>query len=73
MYRGEIVAVLDGRTADKNEVGLLMATGGRSRRQPTTRDDRVTAASRRPTGPPGVAATRWAVVALPLVVDPARR
>ncbi|HEU4573224.1 MAG TPA: ABC transporter ATP-binding protein, partial [Candidatus Limnocylindrales bacterium] len=32
MYRGEIVAVLDGRTADKNEVGLLMATGGRERR-----------------------------------------
>ncbi|HET7026773.1 MAG TPA: ABC transporter ATP-binding protein [Candidatus Limnocylindrales bacterium] len=31
MYRGEIVAVLDGRTADKNEVGLLMATGGRDR------------------------------------------
>jgi general nucleoside transport system ATP-binding protein len=31
MYRGEIVGVLDGRTADKNEVGLLMATGGRER------------------------------------------
>ncbi|HEY3523033.1 MAG TPA: ABC transporter ATP-binding protein [Candidatus Limnocylindrales bacterium] len=31
MYRGEIVAVLDGRTADKNEIGLLMATGGRER------------------------------------------
>jgi ABC-type uncharacterized transport system ATPase subunit len=30
MYRGKIVAVLDGRTADKNEVGLLMATGGRN-------------------------------------------
>jgi ABC-type uncharacterized transport system ATPase subunit len=29
MYRGRIVGVLDGRTADKNEVGLLMATGGR--------------------------------------------
>ncbi len=29
MYRGKIVAVLDGRSADKNEVGLLMATGGR--------------------------------------------
>ena len=29
MYDGRIVAVLDGRTADKNEVGLLMATGGR--------------------------------------------
>jgi len=31
MYRGAIVAVLDGRTADKNEVGLLMATGGGGR------------------------------------------
>ncbi|HYM84304.1 MAG TPA: ABC transporter ATP-binding protein [Candidatus Dormibacteraeota bacterium] len=30
MYRGRIVAIVDGRTADKNEVGLLMATGGRS-------------------------------------------
>ena len=29
MYRGEIVAERDGRTADKNDVGLLMATGGR--------------------------------------------
>jgi simple sugar transport system ATP-binding protein len=29
MYRGEIVAVLDGRTAEREEVGLLMATGGR--------------------------------------------
>jgi simple sugar transport system ATP-binding protein len=29
MYRGRIVAVRDGRTADKNEIGLLMATGGR--------------------------------------------
>ena len=28
MYRGAIVAVMDGRTADKNDVGLLMATGG---------------------------------------------
>jgi ABC-type uncharacterized transport system ATPase subunit len=31
MYGGRIVAVLDGRTADKNEVGLLMATGGEER------------------------------------------
>ena len=30
MYRGAIVAIVDGRTADKNEVGLLMATGGRT-------------------------------------------
>jgi len=28
MYRGRIVAELDGRTADKSRVGLLMATGG---------------------------------------------
>ena len=30
MYRGKLVAFLDGRTADKNEVGLLMATGGKA-------------------------------------------
>jgi simple sugar transport system ATP-binding protein len=29
VYRGRIVAVRDGRTADKNEIGILMATGGR--------------------------------------------
>ena len=28
MYRGRMVAELDGRTADKSDVGLLMATGG---------------------------------------------
>ena len=28
IYRGRLVGVLDGRTADKNAVGLLMATGG---------------------------------------------
>jgi general nucleoside transport system ATP-binding protein len=28
MYRGRIVADMDGRTADKSQVGLLMATGG---------------------------------------------
>jgi simple sugar transport system ATP-binding protein len=31
MFGGRIVAVVDGRTADKNEVGLLMATGGAER------------------------------------------
>jgi simple sugar transport system ATP-binding protein len=31
MFRGRIVGTFDGRTADKNEVGLLMATGGRER------------------------------------------
>jgi simple sugar transport system ATP-binding protein len=30
MYRGRIVAEMDGRTADKSKVGLLMATGGDS-------------------------------------------
>lgn len=30
MYRGEIVAVVDGRSANKEEIGLLMATGGRA-------------------------------------------
>ena len=34
MFRGAVVAVVDGRTADKNEVGLLMATGGRDRTVP---------------------------------------
>jgi hypothetical protein len=29
MYRGRIVEIIDGRTADKEDVGLLMATGGR--------------------------------------------
>jgi simple sugar transport system ATP-binding protein len=29
MYRGQIVAVIDARTADRNEVGLIMATGVR--------------------------------------------
>ena len=28
MYRGKLVAFVDGRQADKNQVGLLMATGG---------------------------------------------
>jgi simple sugar transport system ATP-binding protein len=31
MYRGKLVAMRDARTADKNEIGLLMATGGRDR------------------------------------------
>ena len=29
IYRGKLVAIRDGRTADKNEIGILMATGGR--------------------------------------------
>jgi ABC-type uncharacterized transport system ATPase subunit len=30
MYRGEIAALVDGRSANKEEIGLLMATGGRA-------------------------------------------
>jgi general nucleoside transport system ATP-binding protein len=30
MYRGQIVALVDGRSANREEVGLLMATGGRT-------------------------------------------
>jgi len=38
IYRGRLVAVLDGRTADREQVGLLMATGGREAR-PTPSGD----------------------------------
>ena len=31
MYRGRLVEILDGRTADREHVGLLMATGGREK------------------------------------------
>ncbi len=34
MFRGQLVAVLDGRTADREDVGLLMATGGRGGGRP---------------------------------------
>ena len=34
MYRGELVAMLDARTADRETVGLLMATGRRSGASP---------------------------------------
>jgi ABC-type uncharacterized transport system ATPase subunit len=40
MFRGNVVAVLDGRTADREDVGLLMATGGRdSGVQPQTLEE----------------------------------
>jgi general nucleoside transport system ATP-binding protein len=35
MYRGEIVALIDGPTANKEEVGLIMATGGRAQTEGT--------------------------------------
>jgi general nucleoside transport system ATP-binding protein len=41
IYRGRIVAVRDARTADKNEIGLLMATGGQER---TAESDKGSAA-----------------------------
>jgi simple sugar transport system ATP-binding protein len=43
MYRGRIVAERDGRTADKNEIGLLMATGGETRDGAERPDDRSAA------------------------------
>ena len=36
MYRGRLVAIVDGRTADKYEIGLLMATGGHEPAGPAT-------------------------------------
>jgi general nucleoside transport system ATP-binding protein len=36
IYRGQLVAIRDARTADKNEIGILMATGGR---EPAAADD----------------------------------
>ena len=42
MYRGKLVAERDGRTADKNEIGVLMATGGRppsEAKPPTVADE----------------------------------
>ncbi len=35
MYRGKLVVVMDGRSATKEEVGLLMATGGRESAEAT--------------------------------------
>ena len=82
MYRGELVAVVDGRTADAKEVGLLMATGGRRATQPRRAGSGVTP-RRRPTPPsdpaagaarsdPGVAAVPLISVLLPLVVGACR-
>jgi simple sugar transport system ATP-binding protein len=35
IYRGRLVGERDARTADKNDVGILMATGGEARSSPT--------------------------------------
>ncbi len=43
MFRGEIVSIVDGRTATKEEVGLLMATG---RRDPASTPGAIAAATR---------------------------
>ena len=50
MYRGRIVSIVDGRTADRNEVGLLMATG--------TRHEAATADLAGTTGADGAASAR---------------
>ena len=52
MYRGEIVALVDGRTANKEEIGLLMATGGRAQAEvhPTSASGQTGAASNTPAG-----------------------
>ena len=44
MYEGKIVAERDGRSADKNEIGLLMATGGAKRPEQETPSGTGTAA-----------------------------
>jgi simple sugar transport system ATP-binding protein len=41
MFRGRIVAVLDGPTADREHVGLLMATGGRAEAPKTVEEAMV--------------------------------
>jgi len=43
MYRGSLVAVLDGPSADREQVGLLMATGGRGGVTPPPTPDVATA------------------------------
>jgi simple sugar transport system ATP-binding protein len=34
MYRGRLVTIVDGPTASREDVGLLMATGGRDLTEP---------------------------------------
>jgi len=45
MYRGQIVALVDGPTANKEEIGLLMATGGRASSERKMTDTAVKGAS----------------------------
>jgi general nucleoside transport system ATP-binding protein len=56
MYRGEIVALVDGPTAERDQIGLLMATG---RRDPEAAAAAATSmdAARELTGPTGGGAT----------------
>src|SRR3954454_17092748 len=54
IYRGKLVGLRDGRTADKNDVGLLMATGGRQGDDGTSKGE--TALEEASTGGPGSAA-----------------
>jgi simple sugar transport system ATP-binding protein len=56
MYRGRIVATIDGRTADKNEVGILMATGGETRESADTAVSADTSTPAPPASPTGGAA-----------------
>ena len=45
MYRGQIVALVDGPSANKEEIGLLMATGGRASSERKTTDTAVKGAA----------------------------
>ena len=80
IYRGKLVGMVDGRTADKNEVGLLMATGGRETAAAGAdpeaavdprRTQRVTRRRARPGQRRDDDVTRgrriWAIIALPLI------
>ena len=73
MYRGQIVAVVDGRTADRNEVGVLMATGmrqeARSPRRPARRSRAVEPRRRRRHDRPAATTERPAA---PARTDPPR-
>ena len=65
MYRGRIVAIVDGRTADKNAVGLLMATGGHEATPRAGRCRRRAAVAGAPAHEPPPAAAARASAAQP--------